>query len=120
MNAEVLLPQGGELRLAKVIQMSVDSDGKVGWNYIDIPILNTVLYNVQFPDSAIKPYLENLMAYNILMQVEDDGYHRQLIDGIKNNSKDKREVEKKDRWIVSKIGRRSMKQSTVGWKFCVK
>ena len=30
MNAEVLLPQGGDLRLAKVIQMSVDSDGKVG------------------------------------------------------------------------------------------
>ena len=82
MNAEVLLPQGEELRLAKVIRRSVDYDGNVGGNYNDIPILNTVLYDVQFPDAEIKPYLVNLIAENILMQVDADGYHCQLLDGI--------------------------------------
>ena len=33
---------------------------------------------------------------------------------------DKQSVKNKDQWIVTKRGRRSMPQSTVGWKFCVK
>ena len=85
MNAEVLLPQGEELRLSKVIQRSVDSDGKVGGNYNDIPVLNNFLYDVQFPDGAIKTYLTNLIAENILMQVDADGYHHQLLDGIQDH-----------------------------------
>ena len=79
--------KGRELRLDKVIQWSVYLDGKVGGNYNDIPILNTVLYDVQFPDSAIKPYSENLMQDNILMQVDAYGYHLQLLYGIQNHSK---------------------------------
>ena len=56
MNAEVLLPQGDEKRLAKVIKRSVDSDGKVFGNYNELPVLNTMLYDVQLPDDSIKPY----------------------------------------------------------------
>ena len=107
-NAEVLLPQGGGLRLAKVIWRSFDYYGNVGGNYNDIPILNTVLYDVQFPDSSIKLYLENLIAENILMQVDADGYHHQLLDGIQDHWKDKLSVEKTDRCIVSKLDRRYM------------
>ena len=120
MNAEVLLPQGEELRLAKVIRRRVELDGRVGGNYNDTPILNTILYYVQFTEGDIKPYLANLIAENILMQVDADEYHYQLLDGIQDHSKDKRAVDKKDMWIVSKLGRRSMQKSTVGWKFRVK
>ena len=56
MNDEVILPQGEELRMAKVIQRSVDLDGKLGRDYNDIPILNTFLYDVQLTDGAIKTY----------------------------------------------------------------
>ena len=82
--------------------------------------MNITLYDVQFSDGAIKPYLENLIAENILMQVYSDGYHHQMIDGIQDKSKYKREVDNKDRRIVSKLGRWSMLQTTVGWKFSVK
>ena len=58
--------------MAKVIQRSVDSDGRVGGNYNDVPILNTVLYYVQFTDSAIKTYSANLIEENILMQDDAD------------------------------------------------
>ena len=53
MNSEVLIPQGEDVRLAKVIRKNVDSDGKVLGDYNNIPILNTILYDVQFPDGAI-------------------------------------------------------------------
>ena len=79
MNSEALLPQGEELSLVKVIQRSVDSDGKVGRNYNNIPILNTILYYVQFNDGVIKPYLVNLISDNILMQVDASRYHHQLL-----------------------------------------
>ena len=55
MSTEVLPPQGEEKRLSKVIKMSVDSDGKVIGNYNELPVLNTMLYDVQFPDGSIKP-----------------------------------------------------------------
>ena len=55
MNTEVLLTQGVDVRLSKVIRSDIDLDGKVLGYYNDIPMLNTILYDVQFPDGAIKP-----------------------------------------------------------------
>ena len=55
MNAKVLLPQGEEKRMAKVIKRSVDSDGKEIGNYNELLVLNTMLYDVQFPDGSINP-----------------------------------------------------------------
>ena len=46
MNAEVLLPQLEEKRLAKLIKRSVDSDGKVIGKSNELPVLNTTLYDV--------------------------------------------------------------------------
>ena len=46
MKYEVLLPQGKDMRLARVIQRSVDSDGKVTGEHNNIPMLNTILYDV--------------------------------------------------------------------------
>ena len=120
MNAEVLLPQGEEKRLAKLIKRSVNSDGKVIGNYNDLPVLNTMLYGVQFPYGSIKPYSANLIAENILMQADSDGLHHQLLEGILDHSKDNRAIEKKDKYFVTKCGRQSMRQTTVGWKFNVK
>ena len=80
MNTEVLLPPGEEKRLTKVIKRIVDSDGKVIGNYNELPVLNTMLYYVQFPDGSIKSYSANLIAENILMQEDGDGLHHQLIE----------------------------------------
>ena len=52
LNAEVLLSKGEELRLAKVIQKHKDSNVKSTGDYNKIPMLNTVVYDVQFPDGA--------------------------------------------------------------------
>ena len=119
-NAEVLLPQGEYKRLAKVIKLSVNSEGKVIGNYNELPVLNTMLYDVQFPDGSIKPYPENLIAKNILMQADSDGLHHQLLEVILDHSKEKREIEKKNKYFVSKRGRRSMRKTTVRWKFNIK
>ena len=55
MNSEVLIPQGEDVRLAKFTRSNVDSNSQVLGNYNKIPILNTILYDIQFPDGTIKP-----------------------------------------------------------------
>ena len=83
-------------------------------------MLNTMLYDVQFPDGSIKPYSENIIAENILMQADGDRIHNQLLEGILDHSKDKQSIKKKDKYFISKRGRRSMRKTTVGWKFIIK
>ena len=55
MNAELLLPQGEDMWPARVIGLSVNCDGKVIGKHNDIPILNTILYDMELPDGAVKP-----------------------------------------------------------------
>ena len=76
--------------------------------------MNNILYDVEFPDAAVKPYAANIIAENIPNQVYEVGYKNQLINIVLKHSKDSIAVEKKDKWIVKKRGRRSMRQTTVG------
>ena len=85
-----------------MIQRSVNSDGKVIVKNNDIPIFNTILYSVEFPDSAVKPHATKIIKENTLNQVDEDGYHNNLINTILEHSKDIQLVENKDTWIVTK------------------
>ena len=120
MNDEVIQPQGEDVQMTKVIWRNVEVYGKVLGYYNDIPMLNTILYDIQFPYGAIKPYSENLITENILTQVDDDGYHNHLLKGILDHSRDKQSLEKKDKWIVTNRVRWYMQQTTGGLKFRVK
>ena len=66
-NAEVLLPQGEEsegyneectLVKAKVIRHFCDEDGNIMGNANIRPELNTMMYEVEFPDGEIRPYAD--------------------------------------------------------------
>ena len=54
-NAEVLLPQdGSHMRAAQVVGRSRNADGEMTGTYHPNPILNSQVYDVMFPDSAIQ------------------------------------------------------------------
>ena len=40
-----------------------------------------------------------------------------MLEAIFDHAKDRKAVEQKNHWIVSKKGRRSMSETTGGWKF---
>ena len=79
-NAEVLLPHRNELRMAKVIKRNIGPDGTLIGTPYENSMLNTALYDVQFPDGSVKPYSANIIAENILNSVDADGYHSQYLD----------------------------------------
>ena len=61
---------------------------------------------VGYPPSKCR-FVLDVAGYNII--------HHQLLEGILDHSKDKQAIEKKDKYFVSKRGRRSMRKITVGW-----
>ena len=119
-NADVLPHQGEEKQLAKIICRSVDVDGRVIGIHSDNPILNTVVYDIEFPDWVIKPYATNIIAENIMRQVDTDEHYSQMLDAIVDHRKDDRAVTKEQKYITTKRGNRKLHQTTVGWQFLVK
>ena len=70
--------------LCKVLRTAVDKDGKVIDSPSEHPQLNTVLYEVQCWDGKVRQYAANVIAENILSQVDLDGrvgiHLRRIVD----------------------------------------
>ena len=119
-NAEVLLPQGENLQKARVKKRQIGPDGNEIGTYDSNPMLNTLIYEVEYPDGSIREYSANVIAENIYSQVDEHGYRQQTLDCIMEHSKDNKAVPKSDKYITTKSGSRRLRKSTVGWKFLVR
>ena len=53
-NVEIHVQNGDTLEKGKVIGRSIGPDGTITGQYDDNPILNSVIYDVEFPDGEIK------------------------------------------------------------------
>lgn len=62
MNIEVYLPQGEENNNTKVIDRYKYADGNILGTYKDNPFLNTMIYDVEFPDDTIREYAASIIA----------------------------------------------------------
>ena len=78
-NNEVLIPHGEELLIAKVLRQSVNKQGKGIGNTDDNPILNTLIYDVEFPEGNIKKYSANVIAEIFLLNCDSEGYYSSII-----------------------------------------
>ena len=118
-HAEVHLPQGEEMRAAKVKKRSRNEDGEIVGTYDDNPILNTLVYDVEFPDGEVREYAANIIAENMYAQVDASGFAHTMLDSILDYSKDGNAVEKEDQYVTTKRGRRRQRCSSAGWKLNV-
>ena len=105
LNAEVLLPQNGErLQAGKVIDRATDADGNPAGEYHSNPILNTRVYDVQFPAGMIQQYSANIIAENLYSQVDEDGRRYTMLDDIVEYSNDANAIDKDNGWITNQHG----------------
>jgi hypothetical protein len=114
-NAEVLLGHGETQQMARVLRRSMDDNGKVIGNLDGS--LKSLVYDVEFPDGAVKQYAANVIAENFPSQVDSSGYHSQFLSHISQHERLGNAVSKKDAYITTKRGVRKMRQTTIGWKF---
>ena len=119
MNAEVLLPQGDEIIKCKVKQRHKGPDGKVTGIFNKNPILNSIIYDVEFPDGTIREYAANIIAENIYSLLDKHGHRQQILDCIVDHNSNGRAIKMKDKYIVTKSGTKRIRKSTVGWKLKV-
>ena len=73
LNSEVLLQMGEEISIIKVIQCALGPGGMVAVTYDSNTFLNTMIYEFYFPNRYFKEYDENIIAENMLTQVESYG-----------------------------------------------
>jgi hypothetical protein len=118
-HAELNLPQGENLRTAKVIGRSKTDDGEYIGTYDDNPLLNSMTYDVEFSDGEIREYSANIIAENMYSQVDANGHVHSLLDSIIDHSKDEKAIDKDDMYTTTKSGQRRIRKSTQGWKLLV-
>jgi hypothetical protein len=81
-NAEIILQQGDKLQLGKVKRRSIDDNGKTIGIYSGNPIMNSIVYEVEFPDGALREYAANILAENMLSQVDYEGHNIMLMRDV--------------------------------------
>ena len=81
-GAEFLLPQGGEQQLAKVLRQLVDRDGQFIGQHHKNPLLNTLMYDIEFPNGDVRKCAANIIAVNLLAQVDPEGFHTNALEAI--------------------------------------
>ena len=87
-SAEVLLPQGEELQVTKVPRLSLDDNDQVVGVSNNHPLLNSLVYGAEFPDGAVKKYAANMIAKNVLSQVDPDGFSTNVVSLILDHRRD--------------------------------
>ena len=102
-NAEVMIQNGDKMAMGKVAGQSLDADVRTTGTYHDNPFLNTITYDVEFPDSQVKEYGANIIAENMLTQVDSDGYSLSLMDSIIDHQRDPSQaIPIEDKYIMTK------------------
>ncbi len=109
------MQQGKETVRATVKQRAVGPDGKVHGTYNDDPYINTMTYDVEFPDGQVKEYTANVIAENIITQCDKEGFSRSLMEAIVDYRKDETAVPMEDKYVITKRGRKRFRTTTTGW-----
>jgi hypothetical protein len=78
-NAEVMLPSGGSMAIAKVVRRGVDDEGQLIRTFNDSPLLNTLLYECKFENGTTQAYSANTIASNIFEESDADGHSSSLL-----------------------------------------
>ena len=94
-HSEIYLTQRGRLQSAKVLCRSLDPSGRYVGTYHKNPIINTLVYDVKFPEEEMKEYSANIISENLLAKVNNKGFMLTVFGIILDYFKDDIAIEKK-------------------------
>ena len=120
LNMELGLPRGDDDHIthATVKRRKLDEKGtQVGTENNNL-LLDTRVYEVEFIDGTMEALAANVIAENLLSQVDEEGHRQMLIDEIIDHRADNTALLPKDGYIVSNNTKRR-KMTTKGWQLCV-
>ena len=121
LNSEMSIQLNDMMSTGKVARRSLGLDGRMTGSYDYNTMLNTVVYDVDFPDGSSREYSANVIAENMISQVDDDGFHTRIMEGIIDYQMDMRVAcPKSSKLVKRKGGHKRLRCTTKGWKLLVK
>ena len=120
LNAEVLLQLDDEQTVGKVVRRALGADGKTTGTYDPNPFLNTMMYEIEFPDGQVKEYGANIIAENMLAQADADGFTSPLLKSIIDYRKDESvAVPKSEKHVTTRRGGKRLRKTTKGFDLLI-
>jgi hypothetical protein len=93
---------GEYMTVVRVTKRVIGPNGIVAGTYDENPYLNSMIYEVEFPDVQVKEYAANIIAENMLTQVDSDGYSLMMMEAIIDYRKDDAiAIPKEDMYVVT-------------------
>jgi hypothetical protein len=115
-SAEILLPHGDDMQLGKVIGRASGDHRSTMGSYDDNPVLNSMIYDLEFPDGNIMEYAANMLAENMLSQLDPYGYNTILLKEIIDYRRDDSAVPLEDKYLTTSSGQRRLRELLVAWE----
>ncbi len=116
-HASVMLPRGSQLMRGTVKACKWDLDGNpIGWQS-DNPILDTWLYDVEFPNGEVTLLIANAIAQTMNSQCDIDGIKYLLLECFVDVQKDHTAISL-NKQIALHNGCEYMRRTTLGWHVC--
>jgi hypothetical protein len=121
LQMELALSQGpdDQPQYGKVSKRLKDKDGRPIGIANDNRLLDTRMYEVEFPSGQTEAFSANIIAENMFAQVDDEGHHNVLMKEIIDHCKNGRAVEADDAFITSHNGVKGRRETTIGWELLV-
>ena len=115
-NMEIALSRGDEGNLEHEIvkKRAVDRGGIPIGVANSNPMLDSRVYDLEYSDGSLDAFTANIIAENILSQVDDQGHRQSIMDEIMNHTKTSNTINKDDPLYIS-----HKTKTTKGWEICV-
>jgi hypothetical protein len=103
------------MAVGKVTKHALGPDGTVAGTYDENPCLNTMIHEVEFPNGQLKEHAANVIAENMLTQVDSDGHSLTMMEAITDCRKDEAvAVPKINKHLTTTSGQKRLGKTAVG------
>jgi hypothetical protein len=118
LNMELGLPRGEDdsLQHAHVKQRTVDVEGRPIGRLSTNPLLDSRQYEVEFMDGEMEILTVNIIAENLLAQVDEEGHRQILIAEIEDHRINDDAVPIEEGTFPTTSGMKRKKRTTKGWE----
>jgi hypothetical protein len=120
LDMELGLNRGDELQHATVKRRAMGEDGTPIGVANNNPLLDDRKYEVEFIDGQIEILTANVIAENLLAQVDDEGHRYLLIDEIESHRTTDDAIPRSSGTYHTRSGIKRRKRTTKGWDFYVR
>ena len=97
-----------------MIGRSVGPEETIVGSYDDNSMLNSFLYNVEFPDGQVKEYPANVLADNMITRVDWDGFSVALLEAIIDYKKNDSAIDMADKYMITSKRKKTLSSTTQG------